>query len=229
MKAEPRSAWDQLNTEVVACTRCPRLVEWRERVAREKRPAFQNWEYWGKPLVGFGDRNARLVIIGLAPAAHGGNRTGRMFTGDGSGDTLIAALHHAGFANRPASTHRGDGLELRDAYLTAVVRCVPPGNRPTAEELNNCRQYLARELDLLRSARVVLTLGRLAFDGYLRLLQERGVHVPRLAFRHGAVYRFDPPLPTLVASYHPSRQNTQTRRLTDAMLGRVFQQIRRLL
>lgn len=245
--------WQQLNSELVACTRCPRLVAWREEVARKKRRAFQEWEYWGKPVPGFGDHNARLVIIGLAPAAHGANRTGRMFTGDGSADTLIAALHRAGFANQSTSAHCGDGLELHDAYMTAVVRCAPPGNRPTAQELTNCRLYLGRELSLLTSARVVLTLGRVAFDDYLRLLREQGHDVPRLEFRHGACYtwavhralrpfdrirtaqaqdgacRDDVPLPALVASYHPSRQNTQTGRLTDAMLDEVFEQVRGLL
>ncbi|RME46215.1 MAG: uracil-DNA glycosylase [Chloroflexi bacterium] len=221
--------WEKLNAEVVTCTRCPRLVAWREEVARKKRRAFQEWDYWGKPVPGLGDRNARLVIVGLAPAAHGANRTGRMFTGDGSAETLMAALHRAGFANQPTSTHRDDGLELRDAFVTAVARCAPPGNRPTAQELANCRPFLARELALLRSARVVLALGRVAFDGYLRLLREQGFDVPRLPFRHGASYTFDEPLPALVASYHPSRQNTQTGRLTDAMLDEVFEEVRRLL
>lgn len=225
--------WERLNTELIACTRCPRLVEWREQVAREKRRAFQDWEYWGKPVPGFGDRDARLVIIGLAPAAHGANRTGRMFTGDGSAGssaTLMGALQRAGFASQPTSTHRGDGLELRDTYLTAVARCAPPGNRPTTQELTNCRRYLARELALLASAQVVLALGRVAFDSYLRLLREQGVDVPRLAFQHGACYTFeDTSLPALVVSYHPSRQNTQTGRLTDEMLDSVFAQIRRLL
>jgi uracil-DNA glycosylase family 4 len=177
---------------------------------------------------GFGDRNARLLMVGLAPGAHGANRTGRMFTGDSSGDTLTAALHRAGFANQPTSQHRDDGLELHDAFLTAVVRCVPPKNRPTRQEQVNCRSYLARELDLLSSVRVVLALGRIAFDGYLRLLRERGEDVPRLPFRHGACYPFEPPLPTLVVSYHPSRQNTQTGRLARSMLDEVFGQIRKL-
>ena len=222
-------SWDALNNQIVGCEACPRLVAYRQEVARTKRRAFRDWEYWGRPLPGFGDRNARLLMVGLAPGAHGANRTGRMFTGDSSGDTLTAALYRAGFANQPASQHRDDGLELHDAFLTAVVRCVPPKNRPTRQEQINCRGYLAREMDLLPSVRVVLALGRIAFDGYLRLLRERGVDVPRLSFRHGACYEFEPPLPTLVVSYHPSRQNTQTGRLTRAMLDEVFEQVRELL
>jgi uracil-DNA glycosylase family 4 len=222
-------SWEELNSEIVACEACPRLVAYRQEVARAKRRAFRDWEYWGRPVPGFGDRNAQLLMVGLAPAAHGANRTGRMFTGDSSGDTLTAALHRAGFANQPTSRHRDDGLELHDAFLTAVVRCAPPKNRPTRQERINCRSYLAREMDLLSSTRVVLALGRIAFEGYLRLLRERGVDVPRLSFRHGVCYEFEPPLPALVVSYHPSRQNTQTGRLTEAMLDEVFGQIRELL
>lgn len=222
-------SWLQLNNQITTCEACPRLVVYRREVARTKRRAFRDWQYWGRPVPGFGDRKARLLIVGLAPAAHGANRTGRMFTGDSSGDTLTAALHRAGFANQPTSRHREDGLELRDAFLTAVVRCAPPQNRPTRQEQDNCRGYLARELDLLSSVRVVLALGRIAFDGYLKLLRRRGVEVPRLPFRHGACYEFESPLPTLVVSYHPSRQNTQTGRLTEVMLDEVFGQIQELL
>ena len=221
--------WERLNAEIIACTLCPRLVEWRQEVARKKRRAFRSWDYWGKPVPGFGDLKARLVIIGLAPAAHGANRTGRMFTGDSAGDTLIRALHRAGFANQPTSRHRDDGLELHGVYLTAVLRCAPPRNRPTAEELANCRPFLSRELALLPAVRVVLTLGRVAFDGYLRLLREQGYALPHLSFRHGACYRLQPPLPILIASYHPSRQNTQTGRLTEEMLDAVFSLIKGLL
>lgn len=225
--------WKHLNAKLITCTRCPRVVAWREQVAEEKRRAFEDWEYWGKPVPGLGDHDARLVIIGLAPAAHGANRTGRMFTGDGSAGasaTLMQALYRAGFANQPTSTHRGDGLKLHDTFITAIARCVPPGNRPTAQELANCRPYLVRELDLLRSTQVVLTLGRMAFDGYLRLLREQGIDVSGLEFQHGAYYTFDEDsLPALVVSYHPSRQNTQTGRLTDEMLDNVFAQIGRLL
>jgi uracil-DNA glycosylase family 4 len=221
--------WEQLNAEIVACTACPRLVQWREKVAQEKRRAFRDWDYWGRPVPGFGDRQARLVIIGLAPAAHGANRTGRMFTGGGSGDTLAAALHRAGFASQPTSRQREDGLQLRDAFLTAVARCAPPKNKPTREEMDNCQGFLVRELALLPSTRVVLTLGRIAFDRYRRLLQKQGASLPRLAFQHGACYRLEPPLPALVVSYHPSRQNTQTWRLTEEMLDEVFGQVRGLL
>jgi uracil-DNA glycosylase family 4 len=222
-------SWEELNSQIVACEACPRLVAYRQEVARTKRRAFRDWEYWGRPVPGFGDRNAQLLIVGLAPGAHGANRTGRMFTGDSSGDTLTAALFRAGFANQPTSRHRDDGLELRNAFLTAVVRCAPPRNQPTRQEEMNCRGHLARELDLLPSVRIALALGRIAFEGYLALLRERGVDVERLPFRHGACYQFEPPLPTLVVSYHPSRQNTQTRRLTEVMLDGVFEQIRKSL
>lgn len=222
-------SWQELNAQIVACEACPRLVAYRQEIARTKRRAFRDWEYWGRPVPGFGDRNAQLLIVGLAPAAHGANRTGRMFTGDSSGNTLTAALHRAGFASQTTSEHRDDGLELRDVFITAVARCAPPKNRPTRQEQLNCRRFLARELELLSSVRVVLALGRIAFDGYLALLRDRGVEVPRLAFRHGACYEFEPPLPTLVVSYHPSRQNTQTGRLTQAMVDDVFGRIRELL
>ena len=221
--------WERLNAEIVACTACPRLVQWREKVAQEKRRAFRDWDYWGRPVPGFGDRQARLAIIGLAPAAHGANRTGRMFTGNGSGDTLTGALHRAGLANQPTSRHRDDGLQLRETFVTAVARCAPPKNKPTGEEMDNCQGYLVRELALLVSTRVVLTLGRIAFDRYRRLLREQGAALPRLAFGHGACYRLEPPLPALVVSYHPSRQNTQTGRLTEEMLDEVFAEVRRLL
>jgi uracil-DNA glycosylase family 4 len=199
-------------------------VAYREEVARTKRRAFSGEEYWGRPVPGFGDPQARLVVVGLAPGAHGANRTGRIFTGDGSGDFLIPALFRAGLANQPLTRHRSDGLELRGAYLTAVVRCAPPDNRPTPQELANCRPYLERELELLSGARVFLALGHIAFDGCLDLLQRRGVSIPRPrpAFAHGAVYRFEGSDLALVASYHPSRQNTQTGRLTAAMFDEVL-------
>ncbi len=230
--------WGQLNSEIVACRKCPRLVRYREHVAREKRRAFREWEYWGRPITGFGDPNARVVIVGLAPGAHGGNRTGRIFTGDGSGTTLTAALYRAGFANQPTSIHAYDGLELRNAFITAIVRCVPPGNKPAPREEDNCRPYLAREFALLNQARIVIALGRIACDGYLRLLREqgrrprgpwRGKSVPRVEFKHGAVYPLGDSLPTLICSYHPSRQNTQTGRLTEAMLDAVFQKAKEAL
>lgn len=221
--------WKTLSAEVVACRRCPRLVAWREKVAREKRRAYLEWDYWGKPVPGFGDHEARLVVIGLAPAAHGANRTGRMFTGDSSGRTLLPAMYRAGFASQPTSVNRNDGLEMQDAYLTAVARCAPPGNRPTAEDLANCRHFMEQELQMLDQTRVVLALGRVAFDGYLRMLRGGGKVSSRLTFEHGASFSFDSPLPTLIACYHPSRQNTQTGRLTDEMLDQVFARARHLL
>lgn len=219
---------DALNAEIVACRACPRLVAWREEVARTKRRAYRDWEYWGKPVPGFGDPAARLLLVGLAPGAHGANRTGRAFTGDGSGVFLYAALHRAGFASQPDSTHRDDGLELIDCYITAVGRCVPPKNRPTAEELANCRPFLHRELALLSNVQVVLVLGRIAFDGYLRALREMGWEIPRLAFAHGAHHRLPEGLPHLLCSYHPSLQNTNTGRLTATMMDEVLAQAKAL-
>lgn len=223
--------WERLNREIITCHRCPRLVEWREEVARTKRRAYEDWDYWGKPVPGFGDRHARIVIVGLAPGAHGSNRTGRMFTGDSSGETLFGALHRTGFANQPTVTQRGDGLRLDDVFITAVVRCVPPQNRPQAQERHNCRPFLARELALLTEVQVVLALGHVAFKDYLRLLREQShqAAVRGLKFEHGKIYRLPDPLPTLIASYHPSRQNTQTGLLTLEMFDEVFHQIRRLL
>ncbi|RME52126.1 MAG: uracil-DNA glycosylase [Caldilineae bacterium] len=220
---------DALNQEIVACRACPRLVVWREEVAQTKRRAYQAWTYWGKPVPGFGDPQARLLLVGLAPGAHGANRTGRAFTGDGSGVFLYAALHRAGFANQPHSTHRGDGLVLRDCYITAVGRCVPPKNRPTAAELANCRPFLQRELALLPRVQVVVTLGRIAFDGYLRALREMGHALPRLQFAHGAHHILPEGLPHLLCSYHPSLQNTNTGRLTPAMMDEIFARAQALL
>lgn len=228
------NAWEQLEQDVITCTRCPRLVAWREEVARTKRRAYQDWTYWGKPVPGFGDRNARLMIVGLAPGAHGSNRTGRMFTGDSSGETLYGALCRADLANQPIAEHRDDGLVLYDTFITAVGRCVPPKNRPTAQELTNCRPFLAREMALLDNLEVILALGRIAFKGTLKMLQERGVEVPRLKFGHGVTYTWESPKVceeplTLLASYHPSRQNTQTGRLTLEMFDDIFRRVRSLL
>jgi uracil-DNA glycosylase family 4 len=219
-----------LNERIVECRACPRLVRHREQVARTKRRAYRDWGYWGRPVPGFGDARAELLIIGLAPAAHGANRTGRMFTGDRSGEFLYRMLHGAGFANQPQSTHRGDGLALRNAYLTAAIRCAPPANKPLPAEVANCRPFLERELDLLRP-RAVLALGRTAFDAYLKLLRDRSALPPRpaYAFRHGASYQLPGGLPQLYAAYHPSQQNTQTGRLTPAMFRRVLQAVRRFL
>ncbi|HET6781172.1 MAG TPA: uracil-DNA glycosylase [bacterium] len=204
-------------------------------MAQTKKREFRDWDYWGRPVPGFGDPNARLLVIGLAPAAHGANRTGRMFTGDSSGQWLIRAMYRAGFASQPTTTHRGDDLRLMNSYLTAIVRCAPPDNRPVPAEISNCAGYLRGELTLLKRVRVVVTLGQMAFHQYLSLAKERGALVPRPRppFRHGATYTFsskvEPTQPVLVASYHPSRQNTQTGRLTEVMLDEIFSRVRDLL
>ena len=216
--------WQQLNHDIITCRRCPRLVKWREEVAETKRRAYEDWDYWGKPVPGFGDRNAQILILGLAPGAHGSNRTGRMFTGDSSGETLFGTLYRTGFANQPTAESRNDGLKLNDVFITAVGRCVPPKNRPTAQELTNCRPFLAREIALLPRLQVIVALGHVAFKGYLRLLQEAGVAKPKITFSHGERYQM-PVGPELVASYHPSRQNTQTGRLTLEMFDQVFENL----
>jgi uracil-DNA glycosylase family 4 len=222
--------WTSLQREVTECAACPRLVAYRERVAQEKRRQYRDEAYWGRPLPAFGDPNARLVIIGLAPAAHGGNRTGRMFTGDSSGLWLARALHQAGFANQPTSERRDDGFTLHDALITAAVRCAPPDNKPTPGEFATCRGFLIRELRLLRRLTVVVALGKLAFDAYLTARSDMGLVTPRPrpAFGHGAAYALPDGL-TLIASYHPSRQNTQTGRLTRPMLSSVFRSARHVL
>lgn len=220
----------QLNEEIVRCRKCPRLVKYREAVARVKRPAFRNWDYWGKPLPGFGDSRASLVILGLAPAAHGGNRTGRMFTGDRSGDFLYKALYRAGFANQASSISRDDGLELNNAYISATIRCAPPANKPLPSELANCKPYFERELKLIRP-RAVLALGGIAMRAYLLVLKQQGAieRPSAFTFRHGASYDLGRNLPWLFVSYHPSQQNTFTGKLTEAMLANVLQEIRRFL
>jgi uracil-DNA glycosylase family 4 len=221
---------DQLHETVTGCRKCPRLVQYLEEVAQTKRRAYRDWTYWGRPVPGFGDPRAELVIIGLAPAAHGANRTGRMFTGDRSGDFLYAQLYESGFANQPTSVNAQDGLELRNAYMSAALRCAPPDNKPLPSELRHCVGYLQTELDLLRP-RAILALGGIAFLAYLRLLRDRGMidSPAAYAFRHGADYALPGNLPHLFASYHPSQQNTQTGRLTAAMLLDVLQKIKNLL
>ena len=213
---------------MVGCRRCPRLVVWREEVARVKRAAFAAEEYWGRPLPGFGDPAARVIVLGLAPAAHGGNRTGRIFTGDRSGDWLFAALWRAGFANQPQSVSRDDGLELADCFVTASVRCAPPDNRPLPAERDNCLPYFARELELLGGARVVVCLGGFAWDAALRVLRSAGVQLPRPRprFAHGAELTLG--AVTLLGCYHVSQQNTFTGRLTEEMLDAVFARAREL-
>ncbi len=209
---------------------CPRLVRYRERIAREKRLAFRDWKYWGKPVPGFGDPHAKLLILGLAPAAHGANRTGRMFTGDRSGDFLYEALHRAGFANQPRSANRDDGLALANAYMAATLRCAPPANKPLPSELAHCRPYFEREFAILRP-RAILALGGIAMRAYLGLLRDRGQIQSAAAFPfgHGASYELPGDLPRLFVSYHPSQQNTFTGKLTQAMLSRVLRDIRRFL
>jgi uracil-DNA glycosylase family 4 len=215
-----------LQRRVVACRSCSRLVRHREAIARQKRRQYSDWEYWGRPVPGFGDPGARLVIVGLAPAAHGANRTGRMFTGDRSGDWLYAALHAFGFSNRAESAHRGDGLTLSDAYVTAVVRCAPPGNKPAATEISVCRPFLVDELALLRRARVVVALGKIAFDGYLAARLAAGQPVPRPRPRFGHGVRFDLGDIVLMASYHPSQQNTFTGKLSRDAFHAVFARVK---
>jgi uracil-DNA glycosylase family 4 len=211
--------WEKLREEIITCTRCPRLVKYRREVARKKKRQFADWTYWGVPLPGFGDREAELLIIGLAPAAHGGNRTGRMFTGDGSADFLMRSLHEAGFANQPTSVHVRDGLQMMNSFMTAMVRCAPPQNKPLASELSNCSIYFDRELALLPHVQVVLVLGRVAFKGYLDHLKRQGHCTAGLKFKHGQKYPMPLRPPVLIASYHPSRQNTQTGRLTRTMMN----------
>jgi uracil-DNA glycosylase family 4 len=224
------SALELLQEQVIACRKCPRLIEHCRRVARQRRRAFRDWDYWGRPVPSFGDPEARVLVIGLAPAAHGANRTGRMFTGDRSGDFLYKVLYDTGFASQPVSRSRDDGLRLRDLYITAALRCAPPANKPRPEEIRNCRPWLERELELLPNVRVVVALGRIAFDVYLSILRDRGLIRSRSDFRfgHDRLHRIAPGLPLLISSYHPSQQNTSTGRLTEAMLRRVFQRARRL-
>lgn len=216
------SNWEMLNRHIIQCHRCSRLVNYIHAVAETKVRRFQKEKYWGKPIPGFGDVNGRLLIIGLAPAAHGGNRTGRMFTGDSSGDWLIRALFDAGFSNQPISQSRNDGLILRDAFITAPVRCAPPKNRPTSQEITNCSDFLLKEWRLLKNIKVILALGHIAFDVCLRYLYPASR--PKPTFQHGKTYEIrDSPI--LIASYHPSRQNTQTGRLSQGAWKRIFSRI----
>lgn len=219
-----------LQKEVIACERCPRLVKYRREIAAIKRRAYRDWTYWGKPVPSFGDPQARLLILGLAPAAHGANRTGRMFTGDRSGDFLHKALHETGFASQPTSVRIDDGLKLTDTYISAAVRCAPPDNKPSIEEIYNCRDYLERELDLLRNV-VVVTLGKLAFDVYLAILRDAGQIKRRsdFVFGHDREHDLGPDNPALISSYHPSQQNTQTGKLTQPMFRAVFERAKRIM
>jgi len=223
-------ALEQLNRRIVRCRKCPRLVAYREKVARQKRLAYRDWDYWGKPVPGFGDPCAKLLVLGLAPAAHGGNRTGRVFTGDRSGDFLYKALYDAGFANQPTSIKRGDGLALKNAYVVAALRCAPPANKPLPCEAANCRPYFEKELEILRP-RAILALGGIAMRAYLGLLKDRGriASAAAFPFRHGASYELGGDLPRLFVAYHPSQQNTFTGKLTETMMARVLRDIHRFL
>ncbi|MBI4311108.1 MAG: uracil-DNA glycosylase [Chloroflexi bacterium] len=217
---------ESLNQGLVQCRLCPRLVAHREQAGVVKKPAYREWDYWARPVPGFGDRNARVAAIGLAPAAHGGNRTGRMFTGDASARFLMQALYDVGFASQPTSEHAGDGLELRGLYLTAAARCAPPKDRPSPQELANCASYLRREMDLLPTVLVVLALGRVAFNSYLRLVSQQHGAPLRPAFRHGGRYEMPAGPPVLYASYHPSPRNHQTGRLSKESFLDVLRRVR---
>ena len=220
----------RVQQQIVRCAKCPRLVAYRQDVAATKVRRFRDQDYWGKPVPSFGDPRARLLLIGLAPAAHGANRTGRAFTGDRSGDWLYEALHRYGFANQPTSEHRSDSLQLRDCYIAQVLHCAPPANKPSREETQRCQPYLRQELDLLRRLRIITPLGKIAFDACIRLLRERGdvLPTPLPRFAHGVLYALDNGV-ALLPSYHPSQQNTQTGRLTRDMFHQVFARARTLL
>lgn len=223
-RAERRSRLAQLEGEIVDCSACPRLVAWRELVAREKRAAFADQEYWGRPIPGFGDPDASVLILGLAPAAHGANRTGRVFTGDRSGDFLFGALYRTGFANQPTSVHAGDGLRLDGVWITAAVRCAPPANKPTPAERDTCLPFALREFELLAAVQVIVCLGAFAWDAALRLFAGSGLAVPkpRPRFGHGSELALEPPAAVLLGTFHPSQQNTFTGKLTEPMLDAVL-------
>jgi uracil-DNA glycosylase len=233
----PEEALKDLQEVVVGCRKCPRLVAYLQEVARNKVKRFRHWDYWARPLPSFGDPSGRLLVVGLAPAAHGGTRTGRMFTGDRSGEWLFRALYESGFANRPGSERRDDGFVLIDAYITATIRCAPPQNKPLPEEIENCRPYILEELDLLKNIRVAVLLGQIAFTQTCKSLRHKGFEVPRLPFGHGHLYeisageqdRIQIPAAkrlTLITTYHPSQQNTQTGKLTRPMFQRIFEMAR---
>lgn len=224
-----QNALEKLQARIIRCRRCPRLVEWRSQVARDKVKRFADQKYWGKPIPSFGDPEARVLLVGLAPAAHGGNRTGRMFTGDESGNWLFRALHKAGFANQPNSVSREDGLHLTDCYITATARCAPPLNKLLPEEIANCRPYLLQEIQLLKNVRVVVGLGKVGFDAALNAYRDTGriTFSARPKFGHGAVYGFGDL--TFIASFHPSQQNTFTGKLTEEMFDAVFREARERL
>ena len=233
---KPEIELRNLQNIIIKCRKCPRLVAYLEEVSNHKPRRFRDWDYWSKPLPSFGDPHARVLIVGLAPAANGGNRTGRMFTGDRSGEWLFNALYEFGFANRPNSVRRDDGFKLSDCYITATIRCAPPENKPLPEEIENCRHYFLRELDLLKNVQVIVPLGQIAFVQTLKCLRQKGVEVPSLSFGHGKIYSLRTPnsvrnadlrsLRTLITTYHPSQQNTQTGKLTRPMFHRIFKMVR---
>jgi uracil-DNA glycosylase family 4 len=214
---------ETLKETIINCRKCPRLVYYRESIAKKKKKAYRNWEYWAKPVPAFGDINGRILVVGLAPGAHGSNRTGRMFTGDASGVFLFKALNKAGFANQAESTSNNDGLQLRDMLISAVCRCAPPDNKPNRAEITNCLPYLEQEMDLMKNLQGFVALGRLAFENILGIYRGRELDMPRYAFKHGEEYHLGDKMPWLVASYHPSQQNTQTGRLTEEMFDRIWQ------
>jgi uracil-DNA glycosylase family 4 len=218
-----------LQRTIIKCRKCPRLVEYREMVAWKKKKAYTDWVYWGKPVPAFGDIEGRILVVGLAPGPHGSNRTGRMFTGDASGVFLFSALHRAGFANQAESTRQEDGLEVHDMLISAVCRCAPPGNKPDVDEITNCITYLEQEIRLMKNLQGLVALGRIAFDNCLKIYRRWGVEVPRFGFKHGSVYRISEAKPWLIASYHPSRQNTQTGRLTVNMFDQVWKSAKLML
>ena len=222
------SALAELSAEIVSCRQCSRLVEHRERIGETKRASYKEWDYWARPVPSFGDPAAPLMVLGLAPAAHGGNRTGRVFTGDASATFLIKAMYEAGLANQPLSDHREDGLEYTGAYVCAAVRCVPPQDRPTTEEQRTCLPYLAREIRLLPNLKVILALGQIAFQAALRAMAELGVERPRAKFGHGSVFRLAPGVPLLMGCYHPSPRNTNTGRLNMEQLVEALKDAKRL-
>jgi len=225
---------ERLQKVVIRCRKCPRLVHYLQNLSENKPKRFREWEYWSKPLPSFGDPEARVLIVGLAPAANGGNRTGRMFTGDRSGEWLFGALHQFGFANHPNSSRRDDDFALKDCYITATIRCAPPDNKPLPEEIENCRPYFLRELDLLENVKIVVPLGQIAFSQTLKSLRLKGYEIPSLSFGHGKTYVLQTPnsklrTVSLITTYHPSQQNTQTGRLTQPMFHQIFEMIRKRL
>lgn len=221
--------FETLNADLIKCRNCPRLVAWREQVAETKRKAYQDETYWGKPVPGFGDPLAKVMIVGLAPGAHGSNRTGRMFTGDASGDFLYPALFRHGFANQPVAHHRDDELVLHDMFITAICRCVPPQNRPKTSEIDNCLPWLEAEINLLKNLQGYVALGKIAFDSILRMYKHQGIDLPTIKFGHNAFYAMGEGLPWLLASYHPSQQNTLTGRLTEAMFDKIWARVRGII